>query len=48
LNSFSVKDILGYSRVEMMGNWLGRYLATNDLKKFETNQQKHCKNILTK
>jgi hypothetical protein len=39
--SSNVKDILGYSRVEMMGNWLGRYLATNDLKKFETNQQKH-------
>jgi hypothetical protein len=39
--SSNVKDILGYSRVEMMGSWLGRYLATNDLKKFETNRQKH-------
>ena len=39
---FSVKDILGYSRNEIMGNWFGRFLATNDLEKFETIRQKYC------
>jgi hypothetical protein len=43
---FSVKDILGYSRNEMIGNWLGRYLATNDLEKFEAIRQKYCKNTI--
>jgi PAS domain-containing protein len=38
--SSNVKDILGYSRNEMIGHWLGRYLATNDLEKFEAIRQK--------
>ena len=33
---FSVKDILGYSRNEIIGQWFGRYLTTDDLDKFET------------
>lgn len=43
---FSVKDILGYSRNEMIDNWFGRYLATSDLEKFETIRQKYCKNLI--
>lgn len=39
--SSNVKDILGYSRNEMIGNWFGRYLATSDLEKFETIRQKY-------
>ena len=38
--------ILFYSRNEMIGNWLGRYLPTNDLEKFETIRQRYCKNTL--
>ncbi|CAF2987649.1 unnamed protein product [Rotaria sp. Silwood2] len=37
--SSNVKDILGYSRNEIIGNWLGRFLETNDLERFETIQQ---------
>jgi hypothetical protein len=37
----NVKDILGYSRNEMIGNWFGRYLSTNDLDKFEAIRQKY-------
>jgi hypothetical protein len=40
---FSVKDILGYTRNEIIGNWFGRFLTTNDLEKFETTRQKYCK-----
>jgi hypothetical protein len=29
----------------MIGHWLGRYLATNDVEKFEAIRQKYCKNI---
>lgn len=32
---FSTKDVLGYTRNEIVGQWFGRYLATNDLEKFE-------------
>ena len=42
-NSFSVKDILGYTRNEMIGNWFGRYLSVNDLEKFEDIRQRYCK-----
>jgi PAS domain-containing protein len=42
--SSNVKDILGYSRNEIMGNWFGRFLATNDLEKFETMRQTHFQN----
>jgi PAS domain-containing protein len=41
VTSSNVKDILGYSRNEMIGNWLGRYLTTNDLEKFEAIRQKY-------
>jgi PAS domain-containing protein len=41
LISSNVKDILGYSRSEMIGNWLGRYLTTNDLEKFEAIRQRY-------
>jgi len=37
--SNNVKDILGYSRNEIIGNWFGRFLATNDLEKFEHTRQ---------
>ncbi|CAF1227353.1 unnamed protein product [Rotaria sp. Silwood1] len=37
--SSNVKDILGYSRNEIIGNWFGRFLETNDLEKFETIQR---------
>jgi PAS domain-containing protein len=39
--SSNVKDILGYSRNEMIGHWLGRYLATNDVEKFEAIRQRY-------
>lgn len=42
-NSFSVKDILGYSRNEMTGNWLGRYLTNDAVEKFENIREKYCK-----
>jgi len=42
---FSVKDILGYTRNEIIGNWFGRFLATNDLEKFEMTRQKYCKRL---
>jgi PAS domain-containing protein len=42
--SSNVKDILDYSRSEIIGNWFGRLLATDDLEKFQsilnTNLQK--------
>jgi PAS domain-containing protein len=37
----NVKDILGYSRNEMIGKWFGRYLSTNDLRKFESIRQRY-------
>ncbi|CAF0882523.1 unnamed protein product [Adineta steineri] len=37
----NVKDILGYSRTEIIGNWVGRYLATDDLEKCEIIRQKY-------
>jgi PAS domain-containing protein len=39
--SSNIKEILGYSRNEMIGNWLGRYLTTNDLEKFEAIRQRY-------
>lgn len=33
--AFSVKDILGYSRNEIIGQWFGRYLTSDDLDKFD-------------
>jgi PAS domain-containing protein len=42
--SSNIKDILGYSRNEIIGNWFGRFLATDDLEKFETMRQKHFQN----
>jgi len=42
--SSNVKDILGYSRNELIGNWFGKFLATNDLEKFETIRQKYFQN----
>ena len=41
-NSFSVKDTLGYSRNEMVGNWFGRYLASDDVDKLQAIRQKYC------
>jgi PAS domain-containing protein len=38
--SSNVKDILGYTRNEIIGNWFGRFLATNDLEKFEITRKK--------
>ncbi|CAF0771376.1 unnamed protein product [Rotaria sp. Silwood1] len=38
--SSNVKEILGYTKNEMSGNWLGRYIPQNDLEKFEKIQQK--------
>jgi PAS domain-containing protein len=42
--SSNVKDILGYSRNEIIGNWFGRFLATDDLEKFETIRQIYFNN----
>jgi PAS domain-containing protein len=42
--SSNVKDILGYTRNEIIGNWFGRFLATDDLEKFETTRQKYFQN----
>jgi len=42
--SSNVKDILGYTRNEIIGNWFGRFLATNDLEKFEITRQKYFEN----
>ena len=44
--SFSVKDVLGYARNEIIGNWFGRYLSSEDLEKFEKIRQSHCKTRL--
>lgn len=41
--SSSMKNVLGYTKNEMVGNWLGRYVATDDLHKFEALPQKFCK-----
>lgn len=35
---FSVEDILGFRRHELIGMWFGRVLASEDLSKFETNR----------
>ena len=40
---FSVKDVLGYSRNEIVGQWFGRFLPTSDLEKFEANRKIYCK-----
>jgi len=37
--SSNVKDVLGYSRNDLIGNWFGRILATNDLENFESIRQ---------
>jgi PAS domain-containing protein len=42
--SSNVKDILGYTRNEIIGNWFGRFLTTNDLEKFEATRQKYFQN----
>jgi len=39
--SSNVLDILGYTRNEMINAWFGRFLATDDLDKFETLRQKY-------
>lgn len=39
--SQNVKDILGYSRNEMIGNWIGRYLTNDALNKFESIREKY-------
>ncbi|CAF2059127.1 unnamed protein product [Rotaria magnacalcarata] len=39
--SSNVKDILGYTRNEIIGSWFGRFLETNDLEKFEKMLQTH-------
>ncbi|CAF3422294.1 unnamed protein product [Rotaria socialis] len=39
--SSNVKDILGYTRNEVIENWFGRFLETNDLEKFEKILQTH-------
>jgi hypothetical protein len=39
--SSNINDVLGYSRTEMIGNWFGRYLTTNDLEKFENIRNKY-------
>jgi hypothetical protein len=39
--SSNVNNILGYTRNEMIGNWFGRYLSSNDLDKFETIRQRY-------
>ncbi|CAF4097105.1 unnamed protein product [Rotaria socialis] len=38
--SLNVKDILGYKRQEMIGQYFGRYLIADYLEKFETIRQK--------
>ncbi|CAF0859783.1 unnamed protein product [Rotaria sordida] len=38
--SSNVREILGYTTNDMIGNWLGRYTPQNDLEKFEKIQQK--------
>ncbi|CAF1461839.1 unnamed protein product [Adineta steineri] len=45
--SSNMKDILGYSRNEMIGNWFGRYLVRDDLEKFETIRRVHFQNERT-
>jgi hypothetical protein len=42
--SSNVKDILGYTRNEIIGYWFGRFLATNNLEKFEITQKKYFGN----
>lgn len=42
----SVREILGYSGNEMMGNWFGRYIPREDLAKFEDIRQRCCKSIV--
>jgi PAS domain-containing protein len=40
----NVKEVLGYSKNEMIGKWFGRFLATNDLEKFENIRQIYFRN----
>lgn len=42
--SSNVKDVLGYSRNDIIGNWFGRILSTNDLDKFESIRQIYFQN----
>lgn len=42
--SSNVKDILGYTRNEIIGNWFGRFLATDDVEKFENLRKKYFHN----
>ncbi|UJR09105.1 hypothetical protein I4U23_013352 [Adineta vaga] len=44
--SSNVKDILGYARNEIIGNWFGRYLSAEDLEKFEKIRQLNFQNEL--
>ncbi|CAF1292210.1 unnamed protein product [Adineta ricciae] len=39
--SSNVHGILGYSNKDMFGNWIGRYLPTCDMDKFEAIRKKH-------
>jgi len=39
--SANIKDILGYARSEMIGNWFARYLPMSDLEKFENIRQRY-------
>jgi hypothetical protein len=39
--SSNANNILGYTRNEMIGNWFGRYLLSNDLAKFEAIRQRY-------
>ena len=38
-----MKDILGYSANEMITNWFGRYIPSEDVAKIEAIRQKYCK-----
>lgn len=38
--SSNVKDVLGYTKSELIGSWLGRHLGTDDLQKLEALPQK--------
>ncbi|CAF0918279.1 unnamed protein product [Adineta ricciae] len=42
--SSNVKDVLGYARNEIIGNWFGRYLSSEDLEKFENIRQLYYQN----
>lgn len=36
--SSNIEDLLGYRRNEMINNWIGRFLPSEDLEKFEANR----------